>query len=288
MGDSVNSSNQNKASYRTNIVEIPGIGGNKLGVMQKAMGDAGLGIRTDISYVQTTLKQGTWGWVAQATDAEKIKGAEPGKAVGMLGVDQRGSGSGTQTYWYQIGVNSAGLAFAELGWNAQGKSGAMLIEYPDITVAGSMDLKMVPSGNTVDFHFRPQGKSTWEKRTLTWDPKSSDWNTGAGAPKLKDSQGNTNYLYWNNTNIIVSLNLQTETYWSSSSISSKGYKMELPGTSSDRVVFGPTEYESKTLGVKTIPGHEFEQSTIDPYFRHEVKGNQIEMYSSQNSEEEPK
>ena len=82
-------------------VAVKGIGGNKLGTLKKDVGDAGLGVRTDISYVQTTIKQGTWGWVAPPSPAEK-KDTEPGKVAGLLCVDQRDVYSEPKAYWYQI------------------------------------------------------------------------------------------------------------------------------------------------------------------------------------------
>ena len=257
-------------------VAVKGIGGNKLGTLKKDVGDAGLGVRTDISYVQTTIKQGTWGWVAPPSLAEQ--NAKPGKAAGLLCVNERGSYSGTRVYWYQIGVASDGLAFAELGWRTTERAGAMLMEYPDIAFTDKMDLKMVPKGDTIEFYFGG------EKKTLTWDPTSNDWNAGAGAPKLPNGK----YDYWNDMSKLVSINLQIEAYWSRSSASSKGNKMELPGTRSDPFVFGPTEYESKTLGPRTIPGRDFKRSSSDPNFSRKLKGNQVEMYSIKNSEKEPK
>ena len=95
------------------IVEVQGGGGNKLGILKKEGGDAGLGVRTDISYVQTTIKQGTWGWIAQPTPAEEQANAKPGKVVGLLCINQRDTGLETKTYWYQIGVDHNGKAFAE-------------------------------------------------------------------------------------------------------------------------------------------------------------------------------
>ena len=259
------------------IVEVQGGGGNKLGILKKEGGDAGLGVRTDISYVQTTIKQGTWGWIAQPTPAEEQANAKPGKVVGLLCINQRDTGLQTKTYWYQIGVDHNGKAFAELGWKTGLKAGAMLKTYDEITITDDMVLKMVPKGNTVEFHFDSYVKK------LTWDPKSQDWNAGDREPKFK----NNKYNYWNDMNKIVSINLQTETHWSSSSASSKGYKMELPGTKSNPFVFGPIKYESKTLGPRTIPGRDFKRSSSDPNFRHKLKGNKVEMYSIKNSEKEP-
>ena len=261
---------------QTYTVEVKGIGGNKLGTLKGEVGDAALGVRADISYVQTTIEQGTWGWAAPPSPAEKKKGAEPGKAVGLLCVNQRGSGLETKTYWYQIGVNSDGEAFAELGWKMSEQGGAMLKEYGH-PITDNTIWKMVPKGNTVEFHFG----SYVEK--LTWDPKSHDWNAGDGAPKFKSNKLN----YWNDMNKIISIDVQVETYWSSSSASAKGYKMELPGTRSDPFVFGPTEYESKTLGPTTIPGRQFKRFSSDPNFRYKPSGNKVELYSIKNSQNEP-
>ena len=92
------------------IVAVTAKGGNKLGVLEKQVGFPNLGIRRDISYVQTKIKQGTWGEVPTSY-------SKAGKAAGLLCVSTSGSGqSTTTTMWYQIGMDSDGKAFAELGW----------------------------------------------------------------------------------------------------------------------------------------------------------------------------
>ena len=92
------------------IVAATAKGGNKLGVLEKQVGFPNLGIRRDISYVQTKIKQGTWGEVPTSY-------SKAGKAAGLLCVSTSGSGqSTTTTMWYQIGMDSDGKAFAELGW----------------------------------------------------------------------------------------------------------------------------------------------------------------------------
>ena len=269
----------------TNTVELKGRGDNKLGILAKEVGSVSIGSWTDISYVQTTIKQGTWGWVPAKKNSSPtaVPDSGPGKVAGLLCVDQRGSYSNTKTYWYQIGVDSHGKAFAELGWRTWWGAGSILGEYKKIAVADNMVLKMVPKGNVVEFHFG----SHVEK--LTWDPTSNDWNTGDLNPKFKDNKDN----YWNDMNKIISIRLQIEAYWSSSSASSEGKKMELPGTESDPVVFGPTKYESRGKGTKTISGDKFippRYHDNNPNFEYSSKDNQgresniVKLWSSKNSE----
>ena len=263
------------------IVEVQGIGGRKLGTLKKKLGDPGFPDRASISQVQTTIKQGAWGQVAQPTPAEKKANAKPGKVAGLLCVDERDVYSEPKTYWYQIGVDHNGKAFAELGWKTRWKAGAMLKTYDGITITDDMVLKMVPKGDTVEFHFGSYVKK------LTWDPKSQDWNAGDRAPEFRDNK----YNYWNDMSKIVSIDLQIEAYWSSSSASAKGNKMELPGTAIDPFVFGPTEYESKTLGTQTIYADQLTSESSDPNFKHSLKkgkakSTKVKLWSKANRKRE--
>lgn len=182
----------------------------------------------------------------------------------MLGVSAIDSGVNTKTVWYQIGVDSNGKAFAELGWRLVGPSkGTMLKEY-NHTITDNTVLKMVPNGQSVDFHF---GSNV---ETLTWDKNSSDWNTGSRNPTFN----------WTDNTEIYWIHEQIEAFWGKSSSSS----IELPGTSGNPFEFGPAEYrETSTGNVRTIPGNQFSPvSGNDPNFRHSSNANKVKLWSSAN------
>ena len=191
-------------------------GGNRLGVLTNYVG-------SEIEYIQTTLKKGKWGWVPLGADPRKT-----GKAAGLVCVGQ-GTTSNPSTMWYQIGVDSGGHYFAELGYESFGRVGTILKRYTNIPVTESTDLKMVPNGNTVELYF---GNTM---RTLTWDKSSDNWKGGAGGPGFN----------WNNMEEVVWVNQQIETFWLGRSISSKASKMTLPGTAKKPFEFGPTELQEK-------------------------------------------
>lgn len=274
-------STQNYVQRPTYTVQRIGRGGNKLGVLEKQVGFPNLGVLRDISYVQTKIKQGTWG---------AVPGGDPvaGKAAGLLCVSALGSGQSTTTLWYQIGVDSNGEAFAELGWRAGPSKGSMLKTYKHPITKDTV-LKMVPKEtisttgtpktDTVEFHFGSHVE------TLTWDQNSSDW--------INNSPPNFD---WDDMNKIVSIHQQIEAYWGDSSASSPSSKIQLPGTRSNPFVFGPTEYKEKPktnritgkmeqASPETIPGDKFlrpEFGGNDPTFRYESDGNKVKLYSSKN------
>lgn len=160
-------------------------------------------------------------------------------------------------------MDSNGNVFAELGWRVGPSKGTMLKEY-NHTITDNTVLKMVPNGQSVDFHF---GNNV---ETLTWDKNSSDWNTGSRNPTF-DWTDNTE-IYW--------IREQIEAFWGTSSSSS----IELPGTSGNPFEFGPAEYrETSTGNVRTIPGNQFSpESGNDPNFRHSSNANKVKLWSSAN------
>lgn len=264
-------STQDYVQRPTYTVQRIGRGGNKLGVLEKQVGFPNLGILRDISYVQTKIKQGTWGVVLGGDPAA-------GKAAGLLCVSALGSGQSTTTLWCQIGVDSNGEAFAELGWQVGGLKGSMLKTYK-YPITDNTVLKMVPNGNTVEFHFGSHVE------TLTWNQNPNDW--------IDNRPPNFD---WDDMNKIVSIHQQIEAYWGDSSASSPSSKIQLPGTRGNPFVFGPTEYQEKPktnritgkmeqANPETIPGDKFlrpEFGGNDPTFRYQSDGNQVKLYSSRN------
>ncbi len=274
------------------------IKGQKLGVLEAAVGDTFSRVRGDISYVKTTIKQGTWGEIPKG-----YYGA--GKVAGLLCVSQIDTKSSIATVWCQIGVGSNGKAFAELGWKAWWGEGAILKEY-DYPIDETTVLEMVPKEtisttgtkktNTVDFHFGDVVK------TLTWDKTSKDWvPKGSGKPDFN----------WDDMNEIYWIRPQIEVYWSGFSAAAFGSKFQLPGTERDPFLFGPIKYEYKTLlpastfeetlnpKVKTkrrmILGNEFSiplKHNNDPNFEYRLRDKQgnplhkIKLWGSENSESE--
>ena len=236
-------------------------GGNKLGVLEEQVGFPNLGILRDIDSIETKIKQGTWG---------KVPGGDPvaGKAAGLLCVSTRGSGAyTTTTLWYQIGVDSNGETFAELGWQIGASKGTMLKTYKH-TITDDTVLKMVPNGKTVEFHF---GSNVEE---LTWNQNPSDW-IGSGAPNFD----------WDDTNKIAWIRQQIEAFWGKSVSSASS--IELPGTRGNPFVFGPTKYKEKLKAdAKTISGNDFSLTLTgnDSNFRRSSKGDKVKLWSSKNSE----
>ena len=239
---------------------MSGSGGNKLGVLRKILGFPSVAQLQEIEYVQTKIKQGTWG---------KVPGNDPaaGKAAGLLCVSALGRGPYTKTVWYQIGVDSNGEVFAELGWRAGPSKGTMLKTYK-YPITKDTALKMVPKGNTVEFHF---GSNI---ETLTWNQYSTDWKTGSYNPNFD----------WNDTNKIYWIHQQIEAFWDKPSSS----QITLPGTESNPFVFGPTKYkEPSKVGDTTISGKEFlplltgNDSTFGHQL-HQPDSTKVELYSSTN------
>ena len=243
-------------------VQLTRGGGNKLGVLEKQVKFPG-GVLKEIESVETKIKQGTWGWVPTKQDDPAA-----GKAAGLLCVSTRGTGLNTKTVWYQIGVDSNGQAFAELGWQVGGLKGSMLKTYNQYTITNDTVLKMVPNGKTVEFHF---GSHVEE---LTWNQNPSDW-IGSGAPNFD----------WDETNKIAWIRQQIEAYWGNPSVSSPSSKMELPGTRSNPFEFGPTKYKEKSkIDTEIISGNEFllPLTGNDPNFRRSSKDDKVKLWSSKN------
>lgn len=159
-------------------------------------------------------------------------------------------------------MDSNGKTFAELGYSVGSREGSLLQDY-NHTVTDNTVLKMVPKGQSVEFHF---GNNV---ETLTWDRNSGDW-IGSGAPSF-DWTDNTK-IYW--------IREQIEAFWGTASPPS----IELPGTSGNPFEFGPAEYrETSTGNVRTIPGNEFlPVSGNDPNFRHSSNANKVKLWSSAN------
>ena len=159
-------------------------------------------------------------------------------------------------------MDSNGKAFAELGYSVASREGSLL-HVSNHTVTDNTVLKMVPNGQSVDFHFGNKVE------TLMWDRNSTDW-IGSGAPSF-DWTDNTE-IYW--------IREQIEAFWDTSSPSS----IELPGTSGNPFEFGPAEYrETSTGNVRTIPGNQFSpESGNDPNFRHSSNANKVKLWSSAN------
>ena len=214
----------------TNFFSSIEAAGNKLGVLRKSVGVPTVGVKKEISYVETKIKKGTWGAVPGNDSAA-------GKAAGLLAVSTVGSGATTTTVWYQIGVDSDGKVFAELGYRSGPLKGSLLQTYSH-TVTDNTVFKMTPNGQSVDFHFGSNSES------ITWDKNSSAW-TGSGAPSFN----------WTDNTEIYWIHEQIEAFWDTNST------IELPGTSSDPFEFGATKYRGTSTGnVKTIPGDQFSPS----------------------------
>lgn len=252
---------QTDAVRQTYPTQFTGGGGNKLGALEKK-------VDVPIDSVETTIKQGTWGSIPSG-----VNPLETGKAAGLVCFTTRGTGLNTKTLWYQIGVDSDGRVFAELGWRVGPLKGSR-IEFFDkkkITITDYTPLKMVPKGDTVDFYVGTN------KKTLTWTQNPQDWNAGSRAPNFD----------WTDMNKIVGIRVQIEAYWISRSASSNASQMELPGTRSDPFVFGPTIYTYRTKSEvvsETIRGSDFSQSddNDDNFRRQSIRGNKVKMWSSQN------
>ncbi len=241
-------------------------GGNRLGVLTNY-------VASEIEYIQTTLEKGKWGWVPVGADPR-----EKGKAAGLVCVGQ-GTTLNPRTMWYQIGVDSGGHYFAELGYESFGRVGTMLERYKTIPVTESTDLKMVPKENTVEFYF---GNT---KRTLTWDKSSGNWKGGAGHPSFN----------WNNMEKVVWVNQQIEAFWIGRSISSEASQMTLPGTAKKPFEFGPTELQEKPRTnritgqmeqpkPKTISGDKFRKpyknNKNDDNFKYSSDGDKVKLWSN--------
>ena len=237
---------------------MSGSGGNKLGVLRKILGFPSVAQLKEIEYVETKIKQGTWGAVPGNDSAA-------GKAAGLLCVSALGRGPYTKTVWYQIGVDSNGEAFAELGWRAGPSKGTMLKTYK-YPITKDTVLKMVPKGNTVEFHF---GNNV---DTLTWNQYSTDWSDETYKPNFD----------WDDTNKIYWIHQQIEAFWGKPSSSS----IELPGTENSPFVFGPTKYKEPSKKDATpIPGTQFTPVLTgnDSNFGHrphQSDNTKVELYSS--------
>jgi hypothetical protein len=238
-------------------------GGNKLGVLRKQVGYPSTMQLKEIESIETEIKQGIWG---------KVPGDDPaaGKAAGLLCVSALGRGPYTKTVWYQIGVDSKGKAFAELGWRAGPSTGTMLKTYK-YPITKDTVLKMIPKGNTVEFRF---GNNI---ETLTWNQYSTDWNAGTGSYNPNFDWNDTNKIYW--------IHQQIEAFWGKPSSASK---IGLPGTESNPFVFGPTKYkEPSKVDATTISGKEFLPLLTgnDSTFRHQPHqsdSTKVELYRSTN------
>ena len=275
----------NRQAYPQQFI---GGGGNKLGVLQKEL--ERLGGPKGIEYAQTTIKQGTWGWIAPPTNAEKKANAEPGKVAGLLCVRRRGLMQFQTTLWYQIGVDHNGKAFAELGWQVGLRKGSMLQTYDDITVTDDMVLRMVPKEttstagtskiSTVEFVFKT-GKNEI-KKTLTWVAEGDVWNAGAREPGFE----------WNDMHEVNFIRVQIEAHWPGRSIWSEVSQMTLPGTKSNPVEFDSTEYQEKPSRnritgkmeqpTETIDGDKFEKPQYDNNdkdFEYSSEGKKVKMWS---------